>query len=327
VGYEVKVMPIHASEEGLLLIPQSMETKSAFAFGPCGKFTGRILRLFHLLTGGVFRFSFARKIPHDAFVVFGASCAMDWCRYSKKPTWAFLHSAPLTGPVDFLRPLIVSDMRRSALRCCKIFSVSEAMCKEWREIGIESDVLKMPRPSSRFQKSSDIMRERDLCLFLGRLSYEKGPDRLLEAVRDVPSVKVIFVGDGPMRDALAKDVVRYNLSSRVEFAGWQEDVCKYLSRAGVVVNASRSEGLSLGILEALENGAPIIATDIPGNREALFDGRFGMLVENSVSGIVKGLKDFVAKRITSFPQEDIARELSEITHSSLVRIQEMRWVP
>jgi hypothetical protein len=52
-----------------------------------------------------------------------------------------------------------------------------------------------------------------------------------------------------------------------------------------------------------------------------------MLVENSVSGIVKGLKDFVAKRITSFPQEDIARELSEITHSSLVRIQEMRWVP
>lgn len=116
LGYEVKVQPPHSADRGRLGVAAGCESAPAFRFGPCGLWAGRALRLFHLLTGGAFRFLLARKVPHDAFIVYGASCCMEWCGYSTKPTWAFLHSAPEIGFKGPLRAAIVRDLRRSAAR-------------------------------------------------------------------------------------------------------------------------------------------------------------------------------------------------------------------
>jgi glycosyltransferase involved in cell wall biosynthesis len=57
--------------------------------------------------------------------------------------------------------------------------------------------------------------------------------------------------------------------SGVSFAGEREDVPDWLAAADVVVQASRWEGMSLAILEAMARGRSIVTTEVAGNREAL----------------------------------------------------------
>ena len=137
-GFEVKVLVPHAADRGALGLPPGYETGPAFRWRVRSIWAGRLLRLFHLATFGRLRFLFARRVPHDAFVVYGASCCMEWCGYSSKPTWAFLHSEPEIGLSGPLRPAIVRDLRRSAARAQRVFAVSNAVHDAWLKLGAAS---------------------------------------------------------------------------------------------------------------------------------------------------------------------------------------------
>ena len=324
-GYEVKVLPPHAFDRGGLGVASGRETAPAFRFGPCGLWIGRVLRVFHLLTGGVFRFLCARKIPHDAFVVYGASCCMEWCRYSNRPTWAFLHSEPVIGFQGPLRAAIVRDLRRSAARARGVFSVSNAVRDAWRKLGIESEVLRLPRQSPPPAAGA---RDPRRCVCVGRLSWEKGVDRLLDAIARVPELALDIVGDGPLRAALERRAAELGLAARVRFLGWQDDPAPFLSAAGLAVSPSRSEGLSLSVLEALEAGVPVLATDIPGNREALADGRYGRLVPESVDAFAAALAEYARNPRSCDPGcgfATVRAELAAATAESERRLGEIEW--
>ena len=328
-GYEVKVLVPHAADAGRLDVPAEYEVGPAFRLRIDGLWSGRALRLFHLLTGGVFRFAFAKRVPHDAFVVYGASCCMEWCRYSKKTVWGFLHSAPMTGPSDILRPLVVRDMRRSAAHCRGMFSVSEAMKHAWGEIGIGSDVLRLPCADVPSLVCGEVPRDVSRCICVGRLSHEKGQDRLLDALSRVPGLSLSFVGDGPDRDSLVLRSEALGLSGRVKFVGWQKDVRPFMTSAGLVVNASRSEALGLSTIEALLSGAPVLATDIPGNREALSNGRYGRLVPDSADGLAAGLSAFAEDAHACDPEVGfsvVREELNAISLASAKRLGAIDWV-
>jgi len=64
----------------------------------------------------------------------------------------------------------------------------------------------------------------------------------------------------------------------VRFHGRVNDVPRHLAETDVFVLPSRSEGISNALLEAMAHGVPSIATDIPGNRDLIEDGRTGLLV-------------------------------------------------
>ncbi len=328
-GYEVKVLVPHAADAGRLDVPVEYEVGPAFRWRIGGLWIGRAIRLFHLLTFGAFRFVLAKQVPHDVFVVYGASCCMEWCGYSKKPTWAFLHSAPMTGPSAALRPLILRDMRRSAAHCRGMFAVSETMKRAWDEVGIKSDVLRLPYSDELLRGVAEAPRDTKRCVCVGRLSHEKGQDRLLDALARVPGVRLSLVGDGPDRDSLVSRAEALGISDRVEFAGWQKDVTPFLSNAGLVVNSSRSEALGLSTIEALLSGAPVLATDIPGNREALSNGRYGRLVPDSVEGLASGLAAFAADPHVCDPDVGFAvvrEELRAISLASTERLGSIDWM-
>jgi glycosyltransferase involved in cell wall biosynthesis len=63
----------------------------------------------------------------------------------------------------------------------------------------------------------------------------------------------------------------------------------------IAVVSSREEGFSNALLEALEAGLPVVATDVGGNREALEDGRFGLLVPSrDASALAEGINTMIA---------------------------------
>jgi glycosyltransferase involved in cell wall biosynthesis len=108
-------------------------------------------------------------------------------------------------------------------------------------------------------------------LALGRLSPEKGHKVLLEALRllsatEFPNLRVLLVGDGPVRPALE---LFAEGDPRVRFCGWRTDPHACLGAADVFVLPSLREGLPLAVLEALAVGLPVVASSVGGVPTAL----------------------------------------------------------
>ncbi|MEC5190994.1 MULTISPECIES: CDP-glycerol glycerophosphotransferase family protein [unclassified Arthrobacter] len=144
---------------------------------------------------------------------------------------------------------------------------------------------------------------------MGRLSPEKGHAKLINAFAHVvklnPSCTLTILGDGPLRSELEKLIVDLALESNICLAGLRLNPFPALRKADCFVFSSDYEGQGLVVLEALILGVPVISTDVVGPRSILEDGH-GLLVENSVRGLVDGMLQFLNGKMprTSFNYED-----------------------
>ena len=123
--------------------------------------------------------------------------------------------------------------------------------------------------------------DRVLCAFVGRLTPQKDPDLLLGAwaMGRWSKAHLVLIGDGPLRSRLEASVSSGPRKGQVTFTGAIADVARYLKAADLLVLPSRAEGMSNVILEAMACGLPVVATDVPGNREMLGgEDRAGLLV-------------------------------------------------
>lgn len=127
---------------------------------------------------------------------------------------------------------------------------------------------------------------------VGRLSIEKGGDRLIDAFLQVcdsrSDVGLVIVGDGIMRAELERRVYAKGHEEHVYFVGFDENPYKVIAACDCLVLASRHEGQGIVLLEALSLKTRVIATDIPGPRSILANAP-SMLVEDSSEGIYRGM--------------------------------------
>ena len=103
---------------------------------------------------------------------------------------------------------------------------------------------------------------------VGRLAEMKGHQYFLDAARKIAdrdaNVRFGVVGEGPWAGALKEQAAALKLTDRVAFAGYQENVCPYLSMFDVGVVASIfNEGFNTVGLEMLTVGVPLVITDLP----------------------------------------------------------------
>jgi glycosyltransferase involved in cell wall biosynthesis len=114
--------------------------------------------------------------------------------------------------------------------------------------------------------------EHRVVLVLQRLEPEKDTITALEAWRASQLVasgwSLRVVGDGSERRAL-EDWASTSSAEGVVFAGWTNDVASELGRAGVVLATTPSEGLGLGVIEAMAAGVPVVACGSGGYLESV----------------------------------------------------------
>lgn len=118
----------------------------------------------------------------------------------------------------------------------------------------------------------------------------KGHRYLIDALailsEHMTNIKLLVIGEdrGCMQD-LKCLVNKYGLESNVRWLGLVSDVSYYFEMADAYVSSSLEEGFSNSIMEAMQFGLPIVATDVGGTSELLCQGRYGILVppQNSVS--------------------------------------------
>jgi glycosyltransferase involved in cell wall biosynthesis len=125
--------------------------------------------------------------------------------------------------------------------------------------------------------------ERDCDLvFVGRLTECKRPDRFIWIVagvaKRIPRVTAMVVGDGPEMTAARRQARTMGVEDRVTFLGTRKDVSELLCRSKVYVLTSRSEGLSIAMIEAMANGAVPVVSDVGDLRDLVSHGTNGFVI-------------------------------------------------
>lgn len=120
-------------------------------------------------------------------------------------------------------------------------------------------------------------------VYLGRLSYQKNPQRLMRVLAKIvkrkPDLKVAVVGTGDLEQATKEECKSLGIEANVSFLGFCGNPLKLLHDAKLMLMVSRFEGTPMCALEAMALGVPIVSTPTDGLCDLVVNGQTGYLCE------------------------------------------------
>jgi len=145
-----------------------------------------------------------------------------------------------------------------------------------------------------------------------KLHWQKDHETLLRAVAEVPDVILLLAGDGTLRSCLEALAGELGLRDRVHFLGWRADTVALLKAANVFVLASRFEGMSNALMEAMAARTPAIVSRIPENT---------VLIDGEESGIVFEVGDAsaLAQALRNLRDAGLRARLTDAAYRRILR--------
>jgi glycosyltransferase involved in cell wall biosynthesis len=136
-----------------------------------------------------------------------------------------------------------------------------------------------------YQQLPGIHRIDPLIGYVGRIKKYKSVDHLLHAfaivLKELPQAKLAIIGEGDSKPEFQRIAHELHIDHATTFTGFLpvEEKVRLLNQMQIVVNTSAKEGWGLTVTEANACGAPAVASDVPGLRDAVIDGETGLLYE------------------------------------------------
>jgi glycosyltransferase involved in cell wall biosynthesis len=129
---------------------------------------------------------------------------------------------------------------------------------------------------AEYRREFQLPNEASIVIHVGSFRACKNHTGLLQAFRKVvdavPTAVLLLAGDGPLQPAIQEQIRRLDLGQQVRLLGLRRDATALMQLGDVFLFPSHYEGLSVALMEASAVGLPIVASDIPGNREATCNG-------------------------------------------------------
>jgi len=157
---------------------------------------------------------------------------------------------------------------------------------------------------------------RRVLLCLGRLVPEKDHLSLISAFEQIapshPEAELLIVGDGPLRDSLARRIEQSPVRHLIVLRPGRHEVETLLADAWCLVLPSRHEGLPNVVLEAMASGVPVVASALPGVEEVLGGGTGLLVPPGDVDALAGSLRSILV-------DPDLKRDLGQ---RARVRVRE-----
>ena len=186
-----------------------------------------------------------------------------------------------------------------------VTAVSAPVIEDWqtciRALGIDAGDVRLIHPgvSDRFtqpvsdSKVTKLSTELGLCsseqrggpvlTIVARLVEGKGHEHLpfvvVSLVERYPHLRLLVVGEGPLRQDIEESFRETGVADHVTMLGNRSDIPEILAITDLFILPSRGEGFGLAVLEAMASGVPVVAFDIPSLHDFFVDGEYGRLTE------------------------------------------------
>ena len=138
-----------------------------------------------------------------------------------------------------------------------------------------------------FQMKKELKKRKNLVGYIARLSEGKGVMNFVKAMPLVleksNTVEFLIGGYGPLQNKIGAKTKEDNLSQNANLVGYihPNELVDHLNQLKLFVLPSYSEGLPIGVLEAMACGTPVLATPVGGIPDVIKDGETGFIIENN----------------------------------------------
>ncbi len=194
--------------------------------------------------------------------------------FDRRPFVVTVHGSDLfqVGEIKWVRWLTRVALNRAK----RVIAVSQALADAAIGLGIKPELVEVIPDGVNTNKffPLDGIRQNYL-LYIGSFIRRKGVEYLIKAmpfiIQKYPTIKLVLVGDGPLKAEYQGIIKELNIHESICFAGLksQDEVSALLQKAAVLVLPSVEEGLGVVLLEALSSGLPCVASDAGGIRDVI----------------------------------------------------------
>lgn len=251
--------------------------------------------------------SLARQIPHDVVLeeintlpylapLWSRVPVLLYMNQLAREVWWYEAPFPVAGLGWLSEPIYLR-----AYRGCDAVTISNSSRDDLRRLGIRGTISVAPM-------ASDIARVEVLggkamtgsLIAVGRLTPSKRYGHAIEALAELrvhrPAATLTLVGEGRSRAQLERLANRKGLGDVVSFAGRVSEEAKnqLLRTSDILLGTSVREGWGLTVTEAAAQGTPSVVYNIPGFRDAVINGRTGLITEPNPSSLAVGVRALLA---------------------------------
>ena len=194
----------------------------------------------------------------------------------------------------------------------KIYWVSKSSLDEYMfkdKVVDKSEVLYNVIDANLIEKKALLDKNEylyDVC-FIGRLTHQKNPQRLLKIIKNCsiikPDIKFAVVGSGDLEMEVLKLKDELEINNNADFYGFVENPYKILKSSKLCILTSRAEGTPMIALESMALGVPMISTFVDGMCDLIKNGKNGYLCNTD--------EEFAQKIIEVVTNSDIQSTLSQ----------------
>ena len=231
----------------------------------------------------------AAQVAKDLEGQFDVIHAHDWLTYfagiaakrvSGKPLMVHMHATEFDRSGENINRRVYAIEKAGMQAADRVIAVSELTRRiVIGKYGIPAEKVVTVHNAVRFGESEDAVPERavkdKVVTFLGRITYQKGPDYFVEAaakvLQRVPDVRFVMAGSGDLMNHVVRRVAQLGIADRFHFTGFLKggEVQRMFRLSDVYVMPSVSEPFGISPLEAMRSGVPVIISRQSGVAEVL----------------------------------------------------------
>ena len=277
----------------------------------------------------------AAQVAKDLEGQFDVIHAHDWLTYfagiaakrvSGKPLVVHMHATEFDRSGENINRRVYAIEKAGMQAADRVIAVSELTRRiVIGKYGIPADKVVTVHNAVRFGESEEAAPERavkdKVVTFLGRITYQKGPDYFVEAaakvLQRVSDVRFVMAGSGDLMNHVVRRVAQLGIADRFHFTGFLKggEVQRMFRLSDVYVMPSVSEPFGISPLEAMRSGVPVIISRQSGVAEvldyaikvnywdvdALADAIYGLLTYPALGRMFasKGLKEVTGLKWTN----------------------------